>query len=355
MLVLSSSRVRGRAILATAVATVLVGCWVPSAQAAASTSLTWRFPAARPAQGASDLLTGTVTRASAPRTITLQKWSASAWRTAVTTRTSTGRYALHIPTATPGATRYRVLAPATAGRAGATGAAFTVTVQRRTSASTSTASPSAYAFLSRQSSSTAPVARWDSCAGPIGYRVNLTNAPAGALADVTEAVKRLSAATGLSFSYKGTTTIVPTRPTSGSAFPYPGDAALVIAWARPGTSSYLPKDGSNRVGVGGALWSSGYRDGGGRAALRITQGFVVLDSTTSLTGGFGVGPLSGLSGTRGQLLMHELGHAVGLDHPKVADTAEVMNPSLTRKAAVWGAGDLAGLKLLGAGSGCLQR
>ncbi|MGZ6889156.1 MAG: hypothetical protein ACXVGM_03940 [Oryzihumus sp.] len=44
----------------------------------------------------------------------------------------------------------------------------------------------------------------------------------------------------------------------------------------------------------------------------------------------------GLIGARGQLLLHELGHAVGLDHPRVADTSEVMFPVLTHKVASWG-------------------
>jgi hypothetical protein len=51
--------------------------------------------------------------------------------------------------------------------------------------------------------------------------------------------------------------------------------------------------------------------------------------------------------------MHELGHSIGLDHPRIADKAQIMYPTLSRKYAVWGAGDLTGLKVLGRNSGCL--
>jgi hypothetical protein len=54
-----------------------------------------------------------------------------------------------------------------------------------------------------------------------------------------------------------------------------------------------------------------------------------------------------------ELLLHELGHAVGLAHPLIDDPNEIMYPRLTTKAAAWGAGDLAGLRAVGASGGCL--
>ncbi|MFC7484248.1 hypothetical protein ACFQX7_35395 [Luedemannella flava] len=69
--------------------------------------------------------------------------------------------------------------------------------------------------------------------------------------------------------------------------------------------------------------------------------------------GFGAGPKTGLQGTRGQLLMHEIGHAVGLGHPKIKDKWEIMYPTMTRKPAVYGKGDQVGLRALGTGAGCL--
>jgi predicted Zn-dependent protease len=49
--------------------------------------------------------------------------------------------------------------------------------------------------------------------------------------------------------------------------------------------------------------------------------------------------------------MHELGHAVGLDH--TTDRSQIMYPTMTRKKAVFGAGDRTGLHYLGRTSGCL--
>jgi len=51
--------------------------------------------------------------------------------------------------------------------------------------------------------------------------------------------------------------------------------------------------------------------------------------------------------------MHELGHVVGLDHPRHGGRLQIMYPVLTRKPAQWGRGDLAGLRFVGAGGGCL--
>jgi hypothetical protein len=214
-------------------------------------------------------------------------------------------------------------------------------------ASIAAGNPKAYAFLS-QATPTQPIARWNPCA-VINYRVN---GSAGALADAKEAVRRIASQTGLRFSYRGPTTVIP----SARRASYPADTQLIVAWAKPGQSTYMPArkpDQGGPAGEGGASWI-GAHDARGRSWGKIVQGYVVLDATLELTGGFGAGPVTGWQGTRGQLLMHEIGHAIGLAHPKVADKVQIMYPTLSRKYAVWGAGDVAGLKILGKNSGCLS-
>jgi hypothetical protein len=163
----------------------------------------------------------------------------------------------------------------------------------------------------------------------------------------------VSSATGLRFVYRGSTKILPGRGNDT----YPADTKLVIAWATPGQSMYLPKPNNKYetfAGKGGAYFGSA-RDTKGKPANMINEGFVVVNGTIKFAGGFGPGPQYGWQGTRGQTLMHELGHTTGLDHPTINDKAQIMYPVLTRKLAVWGAGDKNGLRRVGASAGCLRR
>ncbi len=214
--------------------------------------------------------------------------------------------------------------------------------------------PRAYAFVSRTGRPTAPIARWNPCAGPIGWRLNPARARPQALVQAREAFRRLSAATGLSFAYRGTTRVVPGA--RGSA-PYPKDTKIVLAFVTPGQSGYLPKPPPGfgvAAGQGGGAFSSGAVDAKGRPALVFSQGFAIFNTQVPLATGFGAGPTTGVQGTMGQLMMHELGHAVGLAHPTILDPRQIMYPALTRKTATWGAGDVNGLRAVGRAGGCLR-
>jgi hypothetical protein len=206
----------------------------------------------------------------------------------------------------------------------------------------------AYKLMS-QTTTADPIARWNPCAGPIDYRVNLTRAPKNSLTEVKQAFTAVANATGLTFRYAGTTTAIPAAA-KGYNGTYPAGTEIVIAWVTPGVqSSMLPKT-TYTAGMGGySSWSS-YTASGGRA-WSIAEGRVVLNATLTarMPRGFG----AGAGGTTGQLLMHEIGHAVGLDHPKISDQYEIMYPMLTTKKATWGAGDLVGLRLVGKSAGCL--
>ncbi len=195
--------------------------------------------------------------------------------------------------------------------------------------------PQAYAFIDKVGGE--PV-HWDRCRR-IGYRINLRHAPARAVRQTKEAVRRVAAASGLRFAYRGASRV---RPRLNAA--YPRDTRLLIGWMTPRESPAL--EGSV-AGVGGPLY---YTSGGHRG--EIVKGFVQLDAglNTKLTGGFGAGPRVGYQGTKGQLLMHEISHAVGLDH--VADTRQILFYSLTHKRAVFAAGDRNGLERVGRRRSC---
>ncbi|RKS79904.1 putative repeat protein (TIGR01451 family) [Motilibacter peucedani] len=215
---------------------------------------------------------------------------------------------------------YRVVVPGDGVRsAGSGSAATTVTVRGR---------GSARAWAPEAGTRSAPV-RWNPCA-PISYTVNDRLGPPGARADLTEALRRVTMASGLRFRFAGRTSALP-QGFLGNTRP----GTLLVAWTTPARSSYLP-DGV--AGFGGYV-SSG---------RRITSGTVTIDARWAKHAptGFGAGD------TDGGVLMHEIGHAVGLGH--VSDRWSVMQPVVDLPSAVWGAGDLAGLRAVGRAHGCLS-
>jgi hypothetical protein len=78
--------------------------------------------------------------------------------------------------------------------------------------------------------------------------------------------------------------------------------------------------------------------------IRWESGSVGLNASASFTLDYG-------SDGWGQVLLHELGHVMGLGH--VNDPNQVMYPT-TANALEYGAGDLAGLYAVGPAQGCLN-
>ncbi len=165
-------------------------------------------------------------------------------------------------------------------------------------------------------------ARWGTCR--IGYRVNERRMPATGMADLREAMRRVTQVTGIRFRYRGRTSAVPQGSYGG-----PGLNKMVVAWAPPARSGGLLVDGVGGVG------------GTSRTSSRLLSGYVLMNSDYSdkAEAGFGAGQPLGL------VLMHELGHVVGLDH--ATDAKQIMAPGSPLPAAVWGAADLNGLRHVG--------
>jgi len=200
------------------------------------------------------------------------------------------------------------------------------------------AASNSYRFLAHQSDGTAPVA-YDPCR-PIHYVIRQQGQPAGGAKIVTDAVKRVSQATGLRFVYDGTTTEAPSPQRPSYQPKRYGDrwAPVLISWVTPNENPDFAADVTGEGGsspVGFPNRPSGY-----------VTGAVELD----------VGQISGiLKRPRGNqvvraIVLHELGHLVGLDH--VSAPNQLMYPQIQPGVTDFRAGDLTGLAALGRGT-CL--
>lgn len=196
-----------------------------------------------------------------------------------------------------------------------------------------------YRFLATQPGSSEPVT-YDPCRR-IDLVVNPRTQPAWAGDLLDHALVTVTAATGLTFRVEGTTDESP----SDDRLPFLPDrygdrwAPVLIAWS---DAEEYPRFDGNVAGTGGSIWSEG-PDG----SLTYVTGSVTLD-------GPGLQELYDLDEEIARkwgvtLLLHEIGHLVGLDH--VDAPSQVMNDgSGEDEVFEYGAGDLRGLRALGQGA-----
>lgn len=171
---------------------------------------------------------------------------------------------------------------------------------------------------------------------PIRWTISTHRMPIGADEIVREAVAEVAARTGLVWeggTYTGT-------PASFERDPLVNNgtwqwAPVEIGWS---TAAESPDLSGNTAGVGGPMVSNGSY---GKAEY-LRSGTVLLDLDQFPQ------DLSTASdrAIAKAMVMHELGHVVGLDH--VSDASELMFPAAT-STLDWGPGDLAGLAAAGSG------
>jgi hypothetical protein len=154
-------------------------------------------------------------------------------------------------------------------------------------------------------------AQLDGCEPLLEVAYDPTHQPYDARADVDRVVATLAAGLGRPVE------VVDADP--GARPSAPGETPTIVVSWEPGTHE------GTQLGKGGPLVTGGV----------VVAGTVVLNAAQPVAPGAG-------PGSWGSVILHELGHAVNLDH--VDDPDELMFPTLLpERAASWGSGDLNGL------------
>ncbi len=193
----------------------------------------------------------------------------------------------------------------------------------------------AHQFIAHQDDGVTPVA-YDPCR-PVHYVVRPDDAPAGGEEAVHAAFARMAEVTGLRFVHDGGSD----EPTTVDRPLFQPDrygdrwAPVLVAWE---TEAQNPALAGDTVGQAGSV------------AVALGEGAqVFVTGTVSLDAGRMPEILSLRDGaeTARAIILHELGHLVGLGH--VDDPAQLMYPEARRDVPDLSAGDLTGLAVLGTG------
>jgi hypothetical protein len=190
----------------------------------------------------------------------------------------------------------------------------------------------------------APV-RWNPCE-TITYAVNVRGVNSPVRPDLKEALRRVTRATGVEFESVGTT-----KETFMSAYRrmrYQGvirKAELILIWVdHEDYRSILRRLQDPRPSIAFAKTMAGLyvdRD-------QYFGGIIVMDEDATSSRGFAD------RYTHGSVLLHELGHIMGLDHVRDPDQLMYSGRHPNYDLRDFGPGDLEGLRRLGMEAGCLD-
>jgi len=188
----------------------------------------------------------------------------------------------------------------------------------------------------------------------VNYRINSEDVGPEAKALIKVGLAQVTWATGIRFHYVGKSKLIPYN--MGRRQHYPRGTNLVIAFA---THAEVP-DFVHRTaaGFGGPQWLYPALNSKRQRVWMTTEAGVTL-STDYWYNGFAHSYFDNTRATMGELIIHELGHAVGLDHVPAA-SQEIMNgrgyyryPDGYYKG-LYNLGDLNGLSKVGLEQGCLR-
>jgi hypothetical protein len=200
----------------------------------------------------------------------------------------------------------------------------------------------AFRFLERVGG--VPV-RWNPCE-PITYALNTAGTSSPVRTDLHEALRRVTRATGIHFRPVGMTRETFIRAYQRMRFRgVIRKAALILIWVdHDDYQAILRLLRDPRPSIAFAKTMAGLyanRD-------QYFGGIVVMDGDATARRGFGD------FYAHGSVLLHELGHIMGLDHVKDPDQLMYSGRHPNFRVRYFGPGDLEGLRRLGADAGCLE-